>query len=87
MDIAIVLFDASNTKLIFKWIRENDSLGVKESLELARSGKINFYGNETKAQEFFEFLKFENITCNLQLDIKYTSEHMFPPYSPGIAWG
>ena len=86
MNTAKIIYDTSDIKPVYKWIRDNLSyIGTKDALVMAKIGEINFECDETKAIKFFEYLKYENIKCRLIIDISYE-----PKYErfrgSGIAW-
>jgi len=57
---AKVTFKPIKSLDIYRWIRINLNLGLKESNDLAKTGLIDFYGDYKKAIEFYEYLN----NCN-----------------------
>lgn len=55
---------------VYKWIRTNMFLGIKESMDLSKSRVIDFYGDYNKAVEFYNYLKsFPRSSTKLIIDV------------------
>ena len=73
VDIAQVIIGSDDNLSIYKWVRTNIGLGIKESKELVDGKIIDFNGNAKQALEFYEYVNNCNETTAI-LNIKKASK-------------
>ena len=79
-DKVIIKIEDLNKTFLYKWIRDNYKLGVRDALEVVRECKednqIDFYGDLNKALKFLSDAP-EGISLRLVTDVLYNK-----PYIP-----
>ena len=68
--IAQVTFGSDENLSIYKWVRTNLGLGIKESKELVNGKVIDFNGNTKQALEFYEYVDNCKITATLNIKME-----------------
>ena len=77
-----VIIKSGDFLTIFKWIRKNLNLGIRESKELAEKEIIDFYFDYDKALEFCEFLNNKGYVTELIHD--YSNDNTINIYPPNV---